>query len=239
MAWVKKQTATGTDTTFASSVNATFGSALTNPSIILLAIEVDTGAQNSANTPTDTAGNTYVRVLSTSLSATFDLEIWYALNTHTTASNKVTVTDSAGGADGILIVEEWTGNVTSSPVDQSQSSSDNSGATTPTSTATPSTTDANDLIWGAAVGSNGANDMSLGAGYSNLTQTHTSFSNLAIESKTVAATGTQTATFGMSPLGSWVCGVVCIKGPVAGTFNEDFMPIPQPVMAAYAQIVSV
>lgn len=217
MALSRLQATSGVDTTFASSVNATFASPLTSGSIILLAWEGDVGAANSANTPTDTAGNTYVRVLSNSVLSTFDLEIWYALNTHTTASNKVTVTDTIGGSDGILVIEEWSGAATSSPTDGSASAGDATGLSSTPNSGSFSTANAADLIWTAAAITLGANDLSAGTGYSNLTQNHTTFSNLGIASKVVAATGSYAGAFTSSAVGSWACGAVAIKQLAGGT----------------------
>lgn len=217
MAFTRKQVASGTDTTFASSVNATFASPLTNNSIILLAWEGDGAtATNKANTPTDTAGNTYVRVLSKLVSATFDLEIWYALNTHTTASNKVTVTDTLAGADGTLIIEEWTANATSSPTDGSNS---NSGTISPLTAGAIATTNANDLIWVAGCEAVGANDLTAATGYSNLTQTHTTFTNIGICSQVVSSTSSYNGGFTSSTGVSWACGAVAIKQAVTGSVS--------------------
>lgn len=214
MALTLLQTKTGVDTTFASSVASTaFANPLTNGSIILVAWEGDAAtAANSANTPTDTAGNTYVRVISKLVTATFDLEIWYALNTHTTASNVVTITDTIGGSDGIIIVEEWSGNVSSSPTDGSSS---NSGTTSPLTAGNIATTHSNDLIWVAGVEAVAANDLTAASGYSNLTQTSTAFSNLGICSQ-VGAAGSYNGGFTSSVGVSWACAAVAIKDTAAG-----------------------
>lgn len=208
MAFSLLQTKTGLNTTFASSVASTaFANALTNGSIILVAWEGDAVAANGASTPTDTAGNTYVRVFSKAVAATFDLEIWYALNTHTTASNVVTITDNGGGVDSIIIVEEWSGNVSSSPTDGSSS---NSGSLSPLTAGAFTTTHSNDLIWVAGVEAVNASDLTAGAGYTNLTQANTAFSNLGICSQVgpiASYNGTFTSTVGVS----WACGAVAIK----------------------------
>lgn len=214
MALAQAQAAkTGLNTIFASSVSSTaLASPLTNGSIIMVAWEGDAVAANGANTPTDTAGNTYVRVLSKAVAATFDLEIWYALNTHTTAANVVTITDTGGGVDSIIIVEEWIGNKSSTPTDGSSS---NSGSLSPLTAGAFSTTHTNDLIWVAGVEAVAASDLTAGAGYSNLTQANTAFSNLGICSQ-VGAAGSYNGTFTSSVGVSWACGAVAIQDSTGG-----------------------
>ena len=199
------QAASGKNTGFASTVStAAFGTPLTNGSVILACGENDTGAANSFNTPTDTAGNTYVRVLSKSVAATFDLEIWYALNTHTTASNVVTMTDTSGGVDSIAIAEEWKGIVPSAPIDASSSNSSTTGQSLTTGAFT--TTNAKDFLWACAVLAAGVNDFVAGTGYSNTTTATTSFSNLAVESKIVSATSSNNIPASSTASLSWAMG---------------------------------
>jgi hypothetical protein len=230
MALARVQASSGVNTTFASSVqSAAFASPLTNGSIILVAWEGDgVTSTNVANTPTDTAGNTYVRVSSTLENATFDLEVWYTLNTHTTAANKVTITDTGAGIDSIIAVEEWTGAASVTPVDQQTSAT--SGASPSTalnSGATSATTNANDLIWVAGAAAISGNHLSLAGSFTNLTQNSTTFSNLGIASQVVSTTGAQTGVMTVSSSSSWCCAVVAIKeapATVAGDVITNFNP---------------
>lgn len=196
MAAVLLQVAKGANTTFVSTVTATFANPLTPGSVLLLAWEGDTGGSNSANTPTDTAGHTFTRDISTVRAATFDQEVWHASNSGSQVANAVTVTDTIGGVDSLLIVEEWSGIQAVTDL-----TGTGNGATASTfSTSSWSTTNANDLIWGAVAGAFGAGSpvMVAGAGYTNLSQNFTNFTTLATESKVVAATGSQTVTFTVS-----------------------------------------
>lgn len=188
------QVASAKDTTFASSVTATFANPLTPGSTILLSWEGDTGVANSANTPTDTATHTYTRRAGVSLASTFDLEIWTAPNSGSQASNAVTVTDTIGGSNGILIIEEWSGISTVSPLDTSKTASGTTSSSFSTGAFT--TTNANDLIWVACAAAT-TNALTVGSGYSNLTQTSTSSTTLAIESKIVSVAGSNTGTMSL------------------------------------------
>lgn len=220
------QAATGKDTTFASTVSATFAGNNTAGNAILLAWEGDVGAANSANTPTDTAGNKYERILSNSLTATFNLEMWICWNCKFKAGNVVTVTDTIGGSDGILIVEEWQGLGTLNVNDGSTSAQDNTGLSNAPNSGAITTKGEFDLIWCAAAIALGANDLGAGAGFSNLTQNSTTFSNLGICSKVISVAGSNSGAFTSSAVGSWVCGVVAIRQRFTQKFEHTLRPRP-------------
>lgn len=206
----------GKNTSFASSVTLDATITTSAGNLLIAIVEADTVAANGV-TVSDNKGNTWSRAISTSLAATFDLEVWYTVITTGGSGHQITATDNGGGVDSILIVEEWSGNTTT-PLDVSV------GATGVTSTALNSgasatTAQANELVIGAGVAS-GAVTLTPGSGYSNLNQANTTFSTLAFESKTVSAVGTQTATMTSSASGSWVCQVVTFK-ELGGTITVN------------------
>lgn len=202
------QAASGVDTTFASSVSATFANPNNGGNIILLAWEGDGAtAINKANTPTDTAGNTYVRLLSAINSGSFDLEVWVAYNIKDKVGNVVTVTDTLAGADGTLIVEEWANATIKTTLLGSIS---NTGSVSPITSGNIVTVNPNVLLWVAAAEAVGASDLTAQTGFSNLTQTSTTFSNIGICSQVVNATGTYNGGFTSSVGVSWVCIMVAL-----------------------------
>lgn len=205
------QVASGVNTAFASSVLATFKKPMAPGSIILLAWEGDgVSATNVANTPTDTAGNLYSRLVSKNLAATFDLEVWYAVNNASTPNNVVTVTDTGAGIDSIVSVEEWANLITISPLDQSAS---NTGSSTALSSGASSVTiNPFDLVWVAGVAAISGNHLSLAGSFSLLNQNSTTFSNLGTASMLVKTTGAQTGLMTVSSPVSWACIVVALKG---------------------------
>jgi hypothetical protein len=102
-------------------VTLSFANHLTNPSIILVGV-ANTNT-TTINTPSDTAGNTYidsgagvVNLNASIYSQTWAIKLFYALNTHTTASNVISASNTSGQIS--MVAEEWTGGLTSSPVDQ-------------------------------------------------------------------------------------------------------------------------
>lgn len=211
MALARVQAFSGTNTVFGSLV--TTGAVTTTPGNMLVAIaEADTVVANGI-TVSDNKGNTWARVISTALAATFDLEVWVCKNiTSGGASHTVSASDSGGGVDSLLIVEEWSGQDTTAPSDKSIGATGSSTALS--SGASAATTQAAELVIGAGVVS-GNVTMALGAGYTNLTRVNTTFSTLAFESKVVAATGAQTAAMTAGTAGSWVCQVATFKEAAA------------------------
>lgn len=202
------QAFSGTNLAFASSVT-TSSVTVTAGNLIICTAEADVVAQDGI-TMTDSKGNTWARLVSRARAATFDLEVWYAIATVGGSSYTVTATDNGGGVDSLIICEEWSGTATVSVADQS-AAADGTGSTDLNSGASGVTSQANEIVIGAGVAS-GDVTMTLGAGYSNLTEVNSSFSTLAFESKVVSAAGAQTATLTSGTLGSWVMAV--------GTFKE-------------------
>lgn len=199
----------GTNTTFASVV--TTGSRTTTTGNVLIAVmQADTVAANGCTVTDSKAGNTWTRVLSIALAATFDFEIQYSVLVLGGASHTVTCTDNGGGVDSLLIVEEWSGQ-TATPLDKSTSASDATGASAaPNSGATATTSQANEAVIGGTCVA-GAPTLTLGAGYTNLTRVATTFTALGFESLITSSAAAQTATFTAGVAGSWICGVATFK----------------------------
>lgn len=202
---------TGTNTTFASTVTTASWTSTSGNMLIAIA-EADVVNANGI-TVTDSKGNTWNRVVSTALAATFDLEVWVAYNITGGATHTVTATDNGGGVDSLLIVEEWSGAALSAAADKSAAATGTT-STALNSGASAATTQADEVVIGAGVAS-GNVTMTAGAGYTNLTKVNTTFSTLAFESKIVSATGAQTATMTSGTAGSWVCQVATFKQAAA------------------------
>lgn len=198
---------TGTNTIFGSSVTTASWTS-TSGNILVAGIEADVVALNGI-TVTDNKGNTWNRVISTSLASTFDLEIWVAYNITGGATHTVTATDNGGGVDSLIIVEEWSGAALAAALDKSAGAT-GLASTALNSGATAATTQADELVVGVGVAS-GNVTMTAGASYSNLTKINTTFSTLAFETKVVSATGAQTADMTSGTAGSWACEVATFK----------------------------
>ena len=153
-----------------------FTSALTNPSIIIDAVG---RASNAAITPTDVATNSYGDCGPGSIAAGIGgaagtIQCFYALNTHTTASNNVHQSNAVGDYVNNTALE-FTGVVTSSPVDGGSAAGYNSTASGSTGTGggqnvsagALSTSTNGDLIYACATGMNGTMTANTGGGYTS------------------------------------------------------------------------
>lgn len=134
-----------------------FSAALTNPSVIIAAVTC--GSVSVGNVITDTAGNTYMDtgVGKLVFGAVAEGQVFYAKNTHTTASNVITNTPSVACAFPRILAVEIKGANATTPLDQfagQSSTTGGSGANVMTSTA--ATTTANgDFIFGWCPSLNG------------------------------------------------------------------------------------
>lgn len=101
-----------------STSTAAFTNPLTPGSLIVVWIF---NAAIAVWTVTDTAGNSYVDCGAGSVvwqSSTFQIQVFYAINTKSTASNVVTMNFQSGSQSvNVIIADEFTGNAQSSPVD--------------------------------------------------------------------------------------------------------------------------
>lgn len=215
MAITRVQGTTGKNTTFASSVVSTaFGSTVTAGNYLILAWEGDANLVNSANTPTDNkGGNTWIKASShaNSNSGIFDLEIWYAKVVNGGTGMTVTVTDTGGGVDSTLIVEEWSGIAAVTPLDGHHEADDNSTAGGTFDSGAITTTNANDVIWVAACQSIGTATFTAGTNFSNKIQTNTTFTTIGAASRVVAATAAYHGLITSSVTNqAWNCSVIAL-----------------------------
>jgi hypothetical protein len=160
--WTQKNSQTGAGTSNPQCATA-FSNALTNPSIIIVGVLFNS---STSYTPTDTAGNTYLDSGAGAVAwSTHYIQTFYALNTSTTSSNAVCVTNTSGTVR--ISATEWTGGATSSAVDvwasNSNASTGTGGGQNATSTAV-STTANGELIYGLVAGSY----MSVGTGFTQI-----------------------------------------------------------------------
>jgi hypothetical protein len=97
--------------------SSAFSSPLTNPSLIIVA--VSNTSTGTLNTPTDTATNSYIDSgAGKVLLGSWAFQLFYALNSHTTASNFVYMTNGANPNHAEIWALEFTGGATSNPVDK-------------------------------------------------------------------------------------------------------------------------
>lgn len=114
MAWSWAQGKAGGNVVSGGSVPsvaaAAFGSVLTNPSLILVSIFYGSNTATAVLSVTDTALNSYQRISGHSDTTNGQaVEVWYAINKGTTASNVVTANFSPDQSFAGIIADEFTG----------------------------------------------------------------------------------------------------------------------------------
>jgi hypothetical protein len=155
VAWVKKNDQSASASSSNPASTTAFSSALTNPSLII--VSVWESNSTAPATPTDTAGNTYIDCGVTCNSGSPIAsprwgKLFYALNTHTTASNVVSVSNPSANIINITALE-FTGGATSSPLRHAAQQEANTGTGGGQNMTTPSVSTVNgDLIVGASFG---------------------------------------------------------------------------------------
>jgi hypothetical protein len=182
------------------TVTTPFSSSLTPGSIILVGVQqANSGA---IATPTDTATNTYFDagpdVVHYS-SGNYGIELFYALNTHSTASNVISVAN-AGLVDTRIHASEWTGGYSANPIDVYASASGlASTGTDNISSGAAATSSPGDLIFG--FGNGRGYPVAVGTGFTAIDSWTNTIDEYLIQSlpASVAATltGTPTDPFAM------------------------------------------
>jgi hypothetical protein len=150
------QSAAGTESSAATSLTATFSTPTTAGNLLVLSASVYTGATNHLTSVTDSAGNTWTRIGTYSVSGhNSDGEQWYVAG----AASSTTVTvHTASAASVVFQVQEFAGIATTNALDTSVGASNTS--TTPQSgSLTP--TRPGDLIVGFLAGHGNAQAMTI------------------------------------------------------------------------------
>lgn len=212
-------TGTGTYTTSA------FGSAITVGNTLVAVVSSDGNVSPEVTNVTDAKGNTFTKSLN-KVSTASEISIWTAPITTGGTGDTVTVTYNAANSNNSgVIIQEWNAGGSTLQLDKSASGTATSASLNSGTTA--ATTNANELVFGSFVwtGTTAATTTAFGGGYSNGTSTLVANANLLIESKEVAATGTQVATATISASRAYA-GVIATyfvssSVPVAGPANTS------------------
>lgn len=206
-----------TGATFPTTLtSAASGSSVTAGDLLLVALMLDGQATTEPTTMTDNkGGNTWTRLSTAFLTGVGQVDIWGCVVTNGGAGMTVTA-GALANTTAALVIEEWSGAAASSILDQ-QTSGTGTGTTASPGT-TAATTNANDLIW-MAVGNSATGAATVGSGFSNLTGEVSNPSKLWVQSKTVAATGTQTGSMTL-PSASYEACLVAIKAAGGVTVNK-------------------
>ena len=179
------QTTTGTGTT-SPQLTTAFGSSTTAGNFIIAVYGSSTNISNIVTKMTDTQGNTYVKVNSLN-SAGRNIDVWYANNIVGGAANVVSATLSNTGTGQVLIAREYSGVALSASFGGANINAYGSGSTTATANAAPQSHTSNSLIVCCSYSSSAV--PSAGSGFGNFTTAALSTANVAMEDKSVTASG--------------------------------------------------
>ena len=193
--------------TSVSSVTVTFTGTQTAANLNVVVV----GWHDSAATVSsvvDSKGNAYAIAVGPTVSSTHGSEtIYYAANIVAAAANAntVTVTFSASASKPDVRIAEYSGIVTSSPVDKTAATVGTTG--TAASSGSVTTTYANDLIVGADIA--GTTTSVAGSGYTQRILTTTDKDIL--EDKTVTVTGSNSTTATLTASSWWIMQMAAFK----------------------------
>jgi hypothetical protein len=213
------QTKTNGSNSGGTTLALTWASNTTTGNLIIVAVSTQLA---TVGTPTDSQGNTYTLINSGQVTwntGSSDFNLYYAKNI-TGGAGSVTVNMS--GTTGFAVnaaAREYAGLDTTAPLDQVAKATDGGAqATSVSSGATPTTTQASELVVGA-VTENGGGVITVGAGFSNLSTAGTSGTyKIGLEDLIVSSTGAQTATFTLTAGNSWASQAVTFKAAAGTSF---------------------
>ena len=160
------------------------------------------------NAVTDSKGNVYTRAVGpTAVAGLLSQSIYYAKNiaAATANANTVTVQFNVAAKYADIRILEYRGLDPANPVDVTASGA---GSSATSSTAAVTTTNANDLIFGA----NMVYTVTAGPGTGFTSRLITTPDGDIAEDRIVTTTGSYSATAPLSPAGSWVMQLVAFRG---------------------------
>ena len=221
MAISRIQGTTGTTgATFPATLAATaFAGTATVGNTIIVALLIDGLAAAASTTMTDNKANVYTRRSTVYLLNTGQVDVWTAPIT-TGGTGLIVTAGAIGGTTAAMILEEWSGLITATPLDQ-QTTGNNTATTALSIGPTATTTNSVDLIWLAFGGSSNTATTSTATGFSNATLQVSSPSTLYVQSQVVATTGTQTAATTLSAAIAWEGCLVALKGVIVAVIPHN------------------
>jgi hypothetical protein len=202
-----------------TSATLSFPAGTTAGNAIVVGVRLGSAVAFSTVSVSDDKGNTYVRDVQVDDSVSGNqMEIFSAANV---AGGTVVVTVTlTGGAVALRWgVCEYQGLVTSAPLDKTSTNNPNASNTSLNSNNTATTANANDLLVGVGMTRNNTVTFTAGTGYALRFQAN----KIALEDKSVSATGAYNATETISVADTWMMAVAAYKGAAGAntTFEQE------------------
>lgn len=200
------------DTPAATTIAATFPFNVTAGNLIAVAVSWETNVTTTM-TCTDTRGNTYTNTaVWNDATLTQGLSICYTIGGSSGADTVTVTLGSTGGAFRRLVINEYSGVATTSPVDGTPAGVGGIVATTGTDAVTSgsiTTTLGGDLIFAAVMDTTSSGTVSPGTGYTQRGYANTK--DLVVEDKQQLAAGSVAGTFTFGATHRYDAAVIAFK----------------------------
>jgi hypothetical protein len=212
------QSRTATTTTATATVAQTFASNVTAGNLLIALVDTDsTGAVSGV-----AGGGTWALAQAQVWNFTqHSTEIWYCANA-TGGATTVTATVTVNG-DNTLIIAEYSGVITASPLDKAASAQSGDGVNSSPADSgnTAATTQASELLIGAVACFSSSSQTATNGFTQETSSTNTTAGLLlTLNDKTVAATGAQKVTATISATNQWAALIGTFKLTAAGDTQE-------------------
>lgn len=213
------QSTSGT-TAFGTVATATYGSNLTQGSLLL--VYVGWNSTDAVSSMVDSDGNVYKQIFNNTWSAQVSAGyLWAAVAARGGVAPVITVTKAGGSNRMHALAREYSG-VSLAGIDTTANTT-NSGVTTHTSSTSSPTSVAQELVIGLLNMASGTATISAGATYGNLQAGNTQVAGkIYWEDKLVTTVGAQTATFGAGTSSNSQCAVVTFAAAGLAINNFQF-----------------
>lgn len=191
-------------------VVAAFTPAVVAGQLIVVTIADDSGVGNNIIAVTDTGGNTYTRIATSSGQGSSCLNVYYTVVVigGLAGTFQVSVAWNTANTTGISVAAGYYNGFVSTPILDQSAVAGPTTSTAASSGATGTTAQANELIIGSVEHAGTTSAFTLGSGFTNIiSPSGVAGHQVAQESMVVSSTGAQTATFTISASREWVCGV--------------------------------
>jgi fibronectin type 3 domain-containing protein len=202
------QSTGATESGTATTLTATFPSTTTAGDLLVVSASEYVGSANHITSVTDSAGNSWTKLLDAYSSGHNSYgALWYSAGARPTSSVTVSAVSSASIA---ISAQEFSGVVTSNPVDGSSASS-NTGATASTGTVTPSTV--GDLAVGFLAGHASIKPLTVTAvGYTTLPQQNSgTTTSVVVGTRVLSSLAPQVFTGAFTKAIYWSAGLALFK----------------------------
>lgn len=219
MAWSLLQTQTSSKTLSAGTTSTAAMSTTTTGSVVVVVGNTDKGATLGGITSVTCAGMTFTQVDESveGGGAIADVQFFRAFNITGNTTPTLTVNYAAGMIGG-AIIREYSGALTTDPLDKHTITKSGTANNAPNSGATATQTNTDDLVIGYAGTGDSGNTYTAGSGFTNATTLKIGTTvDMGMQDKILSGdSSAQTSIFSITNVSDWACGVATFKSNAGG-----------------------